>query len=132
MNANSHLGPDHQAAIGRRREARLRVRLEAQLITLDGTVRMVMADLSRNGARVSGHLPRLRLKQQAIIQWTQFEAFGIVAWIDGNQCGLEFDEPLPHQVLVKTREIHDTAPLQSDRELARGAARAFVQGKVRL
>lgn len=131
MSFNSYSGHD-EAAIGRRREARLRVRLEAQLITLDGTIRMVMADLSRSGARITGILPRLRTQQQAIIQWNQFEAFGIIAWLAGDQCGLEFDEPLPTHILVKTREIYDSTPLKSERELARGAARAFVQGKVRL
>lgn len=121
-----------ESAAGRRREARLRVRLEAQLITLDGTIRTVMADLSRNGARVAGTLPRMRTHQQAIIQWNRFEAFGIIAWVDGNQCGILFDEPLSQPVLLKTRELYDTAPLQSARELARSSASAFVQGKVRL
>lgn len=131
MSLNSPFSSD-DSVTGRRRESRLRVRLEAQLITLDGTARTVMADLSRNGARITGLLPRLRVKQQAIIQWSQFEAFGVIAWVEGNQCGLEFDEPLPQAVLIKTRQIYDSAPLGSDRELARTTARAFVQGKVRL
>ena len=108
------------------------MRLEAQIITLDGTARTVMADLSRNGARVTGLLPKLRTHQQAIIQWNRFEAFGVIAWVEGNQCGLLFDEPLSQPVLLKTRELYDTAPLQSARELARDSASAFVQGKVRL
>jgi hypothetical protein len=130
---SSYMQPDSaESAAGRRREARLRVRLEAQLITLDGTIRTVMADLSRNGARVAGTLPRMRTHQQAIIQWNRFEAFGVIAWVDGNQCGILFDEPLSQPVLLKTRELYDTAPLQSARELARSSASAFVQGKVRL
>lgn len=102
------------------------------MITLDGTSRMVMADLSRSGARITGRLPPLRAGQQMIIQWHEFEAFGVIAWCDGNQCGLAFDEPLAQRVLIRTRQLYDTAPLASDRDLTRNAARSFVQGKVRL
>lgn len=121
-----------EPTLGRRREPRLRLRLEVRMITLDGTSRMVMADLSRSGARITGALPPLRAGQQMIIQWSGFEAFGVIAWCEGNQCGVAFDEPLSQQVLIRTRQLYDRAPLGSDRELARGAARAFVQGKVRL
>ena len=102
------------------------------MITLDGTNRMVMADLSLSGAKLSGAMPRLRLGQQAIIQWNEFEAFGLVVWSEANRCGLTFDEPLSEQALLKTRQVHDHAPLVSDRELARRTAQEFVQGKVRL
>ncbi|MBC2668929.1 PilZ domain-containing protein [Novosphingobium piscinae] len=131
MSGSSPSAPD-PGPTGRRREARLRLRLEVQMITLDGTARMVMADLSRRGARITGLLPTLRRGQQAIIQWNRFEAFGAVVWCQGNQCGLEFDEPLSQRVLLATRQLYDRTPLSSERELTRTTARAFVQGKVRL
>lgn len=121
-----------EPTLGRRKEPRLRVRLEVRLITLDGTSRTVMADLSRSGARLTGHLPALRPGQQAVIQWHEFEAFGVVAWTKPDQCGFEFDEPLPPLVLQKTRQIYDQSPLGSERDRARMTARAFVQGKMRL
>ena len=117
---------------GRRRDSRLRVRLAAQMITLDGTARIVMADISRSGARLTGLLPRLRIGQQAVIQWHGFEAFGFLAWCNLDQCGLEFDEPLSQAILLRTRNIQDDSPLMSDRDLARNAASAFVAGRVRL
>jgi len=102
------------------------------MITLDGTSRTVMADISRSGARLTGYLPPLRIGQQAVIQWSEFEAFGGVAWIKTDQCGFQFDEPLPQTVLVQTRQLYDRSPLGSERERARTVARAFVQGKMRL
>lgn len=121
-----------EPTLGRRREPRLRVRLEVRLITLDGTSRTVMADLSRSGARLTGHLPLLRTGQQAVIQWHEFEAFGLVAWSKPDQCGFAFDEPLAPTVLSRTRQLFDQAPLGSERDRARMTARAFVQGKMRL
>lgn len=121
-----------EPTLGRRKEPRLRVRLEVRLITLDGTSRTVMADLSRSGARLTGALPGLRMGQQAVIQWHEFESFGTVAWVQPDQCGFEFEEPLAPVVLQKTRQIYDQSPLGSDRDRTRVAARAFVQGKVRL
>lgn len=118
--------------LGRRKEPRLRVRLEVRLITLDGTSRTVMADLSRSGARLAGCLPTLRMGQQAVIQWHEFEAFGVVAWTRPDQCGFEFDEPLALAVLQKTRQLYDRSPLESELDRARVTARAFVQGKMRL
>ena len=121
-----------EPTLGRRKEPRLRVRLEVRLITLDGTSRTVMADLSRSGARLMGYLPSLRVGQQAVIQWHEFEAFGVVAWSQSDQCGFAFDEHLAPVVLAKTRQLYDHSPLGSERERARVTARAFVQGKMRL
>lgn len=122
----------YEPTLGRRRESRLRVRLQVRLITLDGTTRLAMADVSRRGARLAGSLPRLRVGQQGVIQWGPFEAFGQVAWCNERGCGLIFDEPLAQHVLFSTRQIHDSAKLRSEREVARGVAEEFVQGKVRL
>ena len=73
MGRNDLLEPEQQ--IGRRGRNRLRARLSAKIVTLEGTRNTVLLDLSQTGARfrasdgmVSG--------QQAVLSWAGFEAFG--------------------------------------------------------
>jgi len=119
-------------SIGRRAEARLRVRLDARLITIDGSCRAVLADVSTQGARIAGGTCDLRPGQEAVLQWGNREAFGIVVWRASGQCGLRFYEALDHRAILATRELHERARLPDEQELLRRSARAFVQGNMRL
>lgn len=120
------------APIGRRRESRLRVRLDAQLITLDGTVRGVLADVSGWGARVSALNLPLRPGEEAVLQWCGREAFGVVVWAAAGQGGLCFYDPILKPELSELRRINDMQDRHGERTALRGAARAFVKGKIRL
>ncbi|MBC2667362.1 PilZ domain-containing protein [Novosphingobium flavum] len=117
-----------EAMIGRRRDARLRVRLEARLITLDGTARAVLADVSSGGARVIGRNFALRERQEAVLQWGDREAFGVIIWHDAHQCGLSFFDPLDQRAIMATRRLDERSRLPGDHELLRRSAQTFVQG----
>ena len=125
------LDPAAEQQIGRRGRNRLRARLPAKIVTLNGTRNTVLLDLSLTGARfrasdgmVSG--------QQAVLSWAGFEAFGILVWVEGGLCGIAFAEPLGPDVLFETRD-HDTHDrLPSDHELERRRAREWVKGSRRI
>jgi len=121
-----------QASIGRRREARLRVQLGARLITLDGTASAVMADISGTGARLHAAGLPLRPGEEAVLQWCGREAFGVVVWAEGGQCGMCFYDQIAGPDLAEIRRINDRRGEPTAAEAVRDAARAFVQGQVRL
>ena len=118
--------------LGRRSEARLRVRLAARLVGLDGSTRPVLADLSISGARLAGDLGDLRVGGEAVLLWDRFEAFGVIVWREPGQCGMRFCEPIARAELIATRALDDRARLPSERELTRQAAQQFVFGKRRV
>ncbi|WP_295631908.1 PilZ domain-containing protein [Novosphingobium sp.] len=116
--------PD-QTTRGRRRYGRLRLRLRARLITIHGTASGVLADLSVTGARVLLHEP-LPSAGDALLQWEGNEAFGMIVWVHGCECGVLFDEPLPEALLLGMRDV-ESCP--DEREQARTAAAVFVSGR---
>lgn len=113
----------------RRAHARLRVGIAARFETLDGQQDVRLVDLSQSGAHIvlagDGEIRR------GVLCWLQFEAFGDVVWRDGNDAGIEFEELLPIEQLMETRE---RAPsIVRDEALGdRIAARDFVAGNVDL
>ncbi|MFC3173418.1 PilZ domain-containing protein [Novosphingobium bradum] len=118
--------------IGRRRDARLRVELTARLITLDGTIRAVLADLARWGARLAAPDAAIRPGQDAVLAWDRFEAFGTVVWCGDGYLGMTFDDPLAPAVLVATRMAQDARAMPLERQLQREAAQAFVNPRYKL
>ena len=121
-----------EPSIGRRREARLRVRLGVRLTLRDGMSQAVLADLSLNGARVIDNKGGLRPGHEAVLQWDCHEAFGQVVWTAGDQCGLCFYEPVARAALIQTRAADDYARVSGEDDLVRSAARAFVTGQRRV
>ncbi|CCA94060.1 conserved hypothetical protein [Novosphingobium sp. PP1Y] len=116
---------------GRREQSRLRVRLPVRLETRSVTCRAILIDLSSSGARLAlENLPRVGT--EALILWDKYEAFGEVVWAEGVQCGIAFFDPLPGDVVLKTRELDDAAHLPQDKELLRQVARQWVEGTTRL
>lgn len=113
---------------GRRRHSRLRVCLPAKLVTLSGTVHATLLDVSFRGARLA--VSRFVTPgSDAVLSWGKFEAFSRIAWCRGDQCGLDFDEPLHGDVLLATRDLADATP---PTDTTRQTAKAFVTGVVRL
>ncbi|HEX4847760.1 MAG TPA: PilZ domain-containing protein [Novosphingobium sp.] len=116
---------------GKRCHARLRVRLPAKLITLDGDYRVVLCDLSQSGARIGQ--PGLPLLQgQAILLWDKYEAFGRFAWCRAGLAGLAFLDPIPPAWVLATRDLDDAHHLPDDSELQRRHAREWVTGRNRV
>lgn len=116
---------------GKRLANRLRTRLPARLITLDGERRVVLQDLSCTGAGIiRPDLPRDC--GQAVLQWYGYEAFGTIRWLTGRHCGIEFDTPIPEAWVIATRSHDARERLPDERELSRRRARDWVAGVVRI
>jgi hypothetical protein len=128
----STTAPATGCTTGRRREARLRVRLAARYISLDGSRNTILADISEHGARMHGPLPGGRPGAEVILQWPGGELFGTVVWIAPDQWGMAFYDPLTPAEIQRARLIDERHRLPDDRERVRQSAQAFVQGKVRL
>ena len=109
----------------RRQHARLRVGIAARLETLEGQQAVRLVDLSQSGAQVvlSQQVPFRR----GVLCWLDFEAFGAVAWQDGENMGLEFEELVPMDQLFETRQrAPEVVRAQALGDY--GAARDFVAG----
>lgn len=110
---------------GRRRYGRLRLRIQAKVITVLGTFSGLVVDLSLTGARVrlTNGAPR---SGDALLQWDSHEAFGRIVWTEGADCGIRFDEPLAENVLLDMREA---TPTPDEMAQVRDAAARFVNGR---
>jgi hypothetical protein len=127
----SRLGIQLIAGTGKRRHARLRVRLPAKLITLDGEFRVVLCDLSTGGARVGK--PGLFLAGgEAVLLWDRFEVFGTLAWCRSGLFGVHFEAPIAKEWVMATRELDSATRLPDDDELNRQAAREWIVGQARV
>ena len=78
---------------GRRAEAREPVLLSASLLSLRSSRPIILSDVSRTGAQLLLHEP-MRPGQEVWIKVPPAEIFGEVVWMDGDRCGITFDEPL--------------------------------------
>ena len=117
--------------IGRRGRNRLRARLPAKIVTLNGTRNTVLLDLSQTGARIKATAEMAR-GQQAILTWSGHEAFGRLVWVDRGLCGIAFDETLEPEAIIATRDLDERSRLPSDLELERDRAREWVVGTRRV
>jgi hypothetical protein len=89
---------------GRRSAPRTSVPAAVTLSTLSQTQSVVLIDVSSTGARVrGGDLPPTG--EYLEIKIDTVRAFGFVAWIRGNECGLSFDEPLEREELARVRML---------------------------
>ena len=118
-------------AVGRRGRNRLRARLAAKIMTLDGTRNTILLDLSQTGARLNA-CPEMLAGQQAVLSWSGFEVFGILVWVENGSCGMVFDQPLSPELVFATRDLDAREHLPSDRELERRRAREWVDGTRRV
>lgn len=122
--------PLDEAPVGRREDARVRVRLAARLVSLAGTQAVRLNNLSRGGASVTTELPMKR-GADAILQWRNVEAFAQVTWVEGCRCGLRFEQPIPDEAVLLARSASDNrSSLLRAEQLA--AARAFSKGTLRV
>ena len=89
-------------------------------------MRVRLMDLSQGGAHiVLGKPPEKPCEiKEGVLTWIRFETFGVVAWEDGQDIGLEFDKPLPLAVLVETRQRAPSVVREEEERIAR----EWVQG----
>lgn len=121
------VSPDASGQAPRRAFSRLRLGIAAQLETLEGRKKVRLIDLSQGGAHVA--LSEPADVRQAVLSWLHFEAFGMAAWNDGEHIGFEFDQPLPLEVLVQTRQQAPSV-VRNEALSAELAARDWVAGRL--
>jgi hypothetical protein len=85
---------------GRRRWPRHLVGMPARLIVPESTYRVLIDDLSQGGARITLLEPCEFVV--GVLRWMDRHAFADVAWRDGLAVGLQFDKPIPAEVLDAT------------------------------
>jgi hypothetical protein len=91
---------------GRRSDSRSRVQADARLETVASSKRACLNDISRGGASVTTDLP-LRRGTDVFLHWGEIHAFATVVWLDGDRCGLKFDEPLSDDEVRLIQSLSD-------------------------
>jgi hypothetical protein len=121
--------PEQHDETQRRAHARLSVGISARVETLEGNLPVRLIDLSQRGA----HIVLLRTCEisRGVLSWLDFEAFGFVAWKDGDHIGLEFDEIVPLEELVETRNRAPSV-VREESLSAEAAARDWAAGTLNL
>lgn len=125
------MGAEHShllANCGRRASSRLRVRLPATLITLDGQGPAVLENISATGARVSSQF-MLWQGASCILRLPGLELFADIAWCAHGRLGLIFEHPLSQGQLLTLRNL-DPANLVNERAASQDWARGFVNGTI--
>ena len=97
---------DHKpSGVGRRASARLRSFLPARVAHGAKIIRAMLCDLSVDGAMIM--VLGLPEATKITLQWSEFEAAGLIRWSDGQLSGLSFDAPISWEVVLATREEQD-------------------------
>ena len=78
---------------GRRVATREPVLLNAALLTLQTSRPVTLLDVSKTGARLRVREPLSR-GQQIWLKINPSDLFGTVVWVEEEECGILFDEPL--------------------------------------
>ncbi|MEN7535718.1 PilZ domain-containing protein [Aurantiacibacter flavus] len=121
------MGAETPLNIGRRRDSRLRLSVPGRLITLTGTHKVTLCDISQSGAKLV--VPDdVQKGNDGVLEWLDYEAFGMIVWADKDQAGMAFDEPLPEPVLLATREKFDHRAYKTHDEEAREQAEDWYRG----
>jgi hypothetical protein len=116
---------------GRRSHSRLRVRLPARLMTVMKGCDVFLFDLGQFGAKLRISEP-IAAGTQVMLFWGGHEAFGAVAWVRGEFCGIAFDEAVPASILIATRDLDDVAHMNRADDMDRRAARLWTEGGSRV
>lgn len=119
---------EESKTIGRRRDSRLRLEVPAKVIALGGQFSASLCDLSQSGARFRIDQP-LKMGEDAVLTWLEYETFGRVVWSASGQAGLEFDELIDEEVLFRTRDLMDHGAIKSDERIHYEKARAWFTGR---
>lgn len=113
--------------IGRRRDSRLRVVMPATLVTIMGTHRVKLCDISQSGAHVRAD-EVLHRTGDAVLSWLHYEVFGRIVWASNTQAGIEFDQLLSPEALFTTRDIVDFQLAPDEEREHYELTRAWYQG----
>ena len=110
---------------GRRTAERAPLVMSAAMHTIGASRTVNIFDVSNTGARLSTNLP-LALNQEVLLCLSETEAFGTVAWIDGETYGIAFVETLDEAEVARLTELGIFMPsLSFDEQLAVNDWRAY-------
>jgi hypothetical protein len=111
----------------RREQGRLPLGIAARVETLEGQQPVRLIDLSQKGAHVI--LSQVGEVRRGVLAWLEFEAFGFVAWSSGDHVGFEFDEDVPLEQIIETRNRAPSVVREESLSIEQ-AARDWVEGKL--
>jgi hypothetical protein len=88
---------------GRRHASREHLQFPALVSTIQDDRVLVLVDLSSTGARLRG--PDLPPVGEAVsLKVDYVRAFGTVAWLNGGECGVDFDSPIQSFQIARLSE----------------------------
>ena len=102
------MGQALPGTVGRRRAPRLRLAIDARLITTHGEYLVRLDNLSATGAHISR--PKQDEFTACVLKWLGFEAWGQMVWMRGGYCGVRFERPLPDAWVEATRAVPADLP----------------------
>jgi hypothetical protein len=113
--------------VGRRTDARLRLMLPASLRLPVAKENCWLENISRTGALVRiEQLPPV--DSTAIFKFMHLTLWCTVVWVQDNWCGLQFDEPLPSEAVLRFRSVFDHYP-EHEQAHNEHIARSWVSGE---
>ena len=115
---------------GRRTAAREPVLLTAALLTVGCSRPVIIIDLSVTGAHLQIN-ETMRLGQEVWIKAAPVEVFGTVAWVDGDQFGVAFDDPIGADQLALLQARGGVTPSAGNRPDERLAGDDWDSGLAR-
>ena len=104
-NANGQVQEDRRVVL------RSRINIAARVHTPDGAQSVWLADLSEHGGGISLRNPPV-VGIQGVLRWGPYEIFFTVAWANDDSCGVMFDVPISHEIVL---EAMRKCGLKSDR-----------------
>ena len=105
----------------------MRLALPGRIVLVSAHIPCLVDNLSLTGASVSigSHAPPVG--NDAVLIVNGIEVFGTVIWHKDTHFGLQFEDLVTHEDLVRLRAIHDHFA-QIETERLRRSARHFVRG----
>jgi hypothetical protein len=95
---------------GRRSDDRTATATGAVFTTVTRSQPVFVPEVSCTGVRLEGeNLPAV--DEEIILSFGNLRAFCCVKWVEGNQCGIEFDFPLAKQDLAKLPQVHTASDI---------------------
>jgi|SRR5579884_2980398 len=88
---------------GRRRGVRERANIAISLYSIEQSRVAMLADISESGCRLTGTaLPAVG--EDVLLKVNDVELFGSIVWKDGNDRGVQFDEPITQASIEQVRK----------------------------
>lgn len=115
---------------GRRRSERKPILLNAAMIGMRNSCTVTLLDVSSTGAQMKMPEP-MRCGQEIWLKVPPADIFGRVVWIEGEHCGIHFDEPIAAAELASLQAQGKVVMLHGMSEDELLAAEEWRSGRAR-